>query len=27
MRSFVTCTLHKVLLGWWNQRGWDGRGM
>jgi hypothetical protein len=17
--------LHQILLGWWNQRGWDGR--
>jgi hypothetical protein len=23
MRSFVTCTLRQILLGWSNQEGWD----
>jgi hypothetical protein len=23
MRSFITCTLHQILLGWSNQGGWD----
>jgi hypothetical protein len=27
MRSFVTCTIHQVLLGRSNQGGWDGRGI
>jgi len=26
MRSFLTCTLHQMILEWSNQ-GWDGRGM
>jgi hypothetical protein len=27
MRSFTTCTLHQILLWWWNQGLWDGLGM
>jgi hypothetical protein len=27
IRSFITCTLHQILLVWPNQGGWDGRGM
>jgi hypothetical protein len=27
MRSFVTCTLHQILLGWSNEGECDGRGM
>jgi len=27
MRSFLTYTLHQMLLGWSDQGGWDGRGM
>jgi hypothetical protein len=27
MRSFVTCTLHQILLGWLNHGGWDGQGI
>jgi len=26
-RSFITCTLHKILLWWLNQGGSDRRGM
>jgi hypothetical protein len=26
-RSFIICTLHQILLIWWNQEGRDGRGM
>jgi len=26
MRNIITCTLHKILFGWWNQGGWDRRG-
>jgi len=22
MRSFTICTLHLILLWWWNQEGW-----
>jgi len=27
MRSFITCTLNPILLGWSNQGRRDGRGM
>jgi hypothetical protein len=27
MRSFITCKLRQMLLGWSNQGGWDGRNM
>jgi hypothetical protein len=27
MRNFITCMLHQILLGWWNQGGLDGWGM
>jgi hypothetical protein len=27
MRSFVTCTLQHILLGWSSQRGRDEQGM
>jgi len=27
MRNFIICTLHKILIGWSNQGGWNGRGM
>jgi len=25
-KKLITCTFHKILLGWWNQRRWDDRG-
>jgi len=25
VRSFVSCMLHQMLLGWSNQEGWGGR--
>jgi len=27
MRSFRTCTFHKILLGWSNHGGWNGMDM
>jgi hypothetical protein len=24
MKSYIICTLHQIILGWWNQEGWDG---
>jgi len=27
MRSFINCTLHKMLLGWSSHGEWHGRDM
>jgi len=27
IRSFIICTLRQILLRWWRQGGWSGRGM
>jgi hypothetical protein len=27
MKSFITCTLHQILLGFSNQGSWDGWAM
>jgi len=26
-RSFIVCSFRQMLLGLWNQGGWDGRGI
>jgi hypothetical protein len=27
LEKTATCTLYQILLGWLNQRGWDGQNM
>jgi hypothetical protein len=27
MRSFITCVLYQIVLGWLSQEWWDGWGI